>query len=141
MMITEPVTEAINLPSGDYYIGDPCYVLSNEDYKEMLTQAYGNKFEKETHFATIRGHKLFVSGTSYGDGIFDDDMGNAYMVDSGQLSCVPMELVEDVNEAARCGTLNDFVEDFDCHPVSENGFIDIGECEIFTGLYDDEEEE
>ena len=138
MMITEPVTEAISLPAGDYYIGDPCYVLSDEDYKEMLTQAYGNK---KTYSATIRGHKLFVSGTYYGDGIYSDEVGNAYMVDSGQLSCVPMELVEDVNEAARCGTLNDFVNDFDCHPVSENGFIDVGECEIFTGLYDDEEEE
>ena len=72
-----------------FYIGDPCYVLNDEEY-------YGN-WEKNYKFddgeiKTDCG-TWFVHSTAYGDGEYYDNNGVGYGVDSGTIAVIPLEVV------------------------------------------------
>lgn len=88
------------LPKGDYVITDPCYVLSDENYDKLIysetdVDEKGNKkFEPLDGVGKINETLLFSHGTLWGDGSYDDGDGYQYGVDSGQIGCIPMELVD-----------------------------------------------
>lgn len=72
-----------------FYIGDPCYVLNDEEY-------YGN-WEKKYNFddgeiKTDCG-TWFVHSTAYGDGEYYDNNGTSYGVDSATIAVIPLEVV------------------------------------------------
>ena len=75
-----------------FYIGDLSYVLSNHFYCGVL----GDELGYPTGIIHISGG--ICIGTAYtacGDGVFVDNHGNRYCVDSGMLGIVPLELVKD----------------------------------------------
>lgn len=81
-----------------FYIGDPCYVLSDEIYDKM--------FDEETDFKTGKvkvddNFSFIVHSTAWGDGEYFDNSGISYGVDSGTLSVIPIELLEN----------NEFIEE------------------------------
>lgn len=73
------------LPAGQYYIGDFANIVADQVYC-LVACADGV-------FTTPKG-KFFVHRTRQGDGIFNDNDGNDYIVDSGVLSVVPSTLYE-----------------------------------------------
>lgn len=88
------------LPKGDYVISDPCYVLSEENYDKLIysdkLDEKGNKeFEPLDGVGSIDGISLFNHSTRWGDGRYYDDERYEYGVDSGQIGCIPMELVDE----------------------------------------------
>ena len=85
-----------------YWIGDPCYVLNEANgfdwgqivYDTDLFNLIRPKDEQGGVF-DIGGHKVAVSSTAHGDGLYADESGKLYGVDAGCLSCVPVELLPD----------------------------------------------
>lgn len=85
-----------------FYIGDVCYVLSDEIYLEQWGQGY---HFMDGEITTDNGYEFGVAGTAYGDGVYRDQHYNVYGVDAGVLGIVPLELVEDEEKANDLGTV------------------------------------
>lgn len=73
-----------------FYIGDICYVLSDDIYSGVWGKI---GLYADGEYATADGNKFAVASTAYGDGCYGDDYGNVYGVDAGVLGLVPFELV------------------------------------------------
>lgn len=81
------------------YIGDPCYVLKDEDYDQWCDQ-----LEYEDGVINIGDLQWCAAGTANGDGEYcDNDSDALYGVDSGSIGLVPLELVEDMERAKTLG--------------------------------------
>ena len=87
------------LPAGAYYVGDPCYLFSHDEYGEMRWRAFCAALAAVEGDAThgvmleFEGHKVFVSSTNTGDGIYTDNRGGMYSVDAGMIGAVPEALL------------------------------------------------
>lgn len=84
----------VEFKAGKYYIGDPCYVIKDD----TLWQKFCNDLEKTNYGSKkplfINGIKVFSKSTHHGDGIYFDQFKKKYLVDSGMIGCVPVELVQ-----------------------------------------------
>ena len=131
-------TGLVTLPAGEYYIGDPCYVIHDDEWMPFL-EANGLLDNDGFHPACEYHDKpCFVSSTMYGDGTYPvwGPVGQKPIgVDAGLLSAVPSDLVADRGEAERLGFFVTFAEDFACG--WEDGTIIFGDYRIATG--DDDE--
>lgn len=116
------------LEAGEYYIGDPCYVIADEEWDDFLDVF----ISKDSGFFEYKGHRFFVSSTAYGDGSYEDNFNNTYPVDAGLIGAIPMELVAQYKE--RDGTLYTFSEPFVCIAcdMEDEGSISIGHIIIKT---------
>lgn len=76
------------LPAGDYYMGDPCYVIAEELW-DKFCDAYQAVDDGVFEF---EGHKVFVCSTQYGDGSYYDNLGKEYGVDAGIIGLIPVAL-------------------------------------------------
>jgi hypothetical protein len=76
------------LPPGTYYIGDPCYVFNDRDWKIICDNCLD-----DLGIIDIFKHKFFMEGTTYGDGTYHDNFGRSYPVDAGLIGAVPIELI------------------------------------------------
>ena len=131
------------LPKGWYMISDPCYVLSRETYLKDLLNTSEDVKEWENMkpiegYVEIKGHKLFNNSTYIGDGEYYDNDGCSYEVDSGQLSCIPIELIEDERFGSQFKKMTNlggrrlelFHKDFECS--YDDGTFHFGEISIDT---------
>lgn len=75
-----------------FYIGDICYVLSDELYHGVW--GGDHDFEDGMFTDPATGYSFAVAGTAYGDGEYDDGHGRVYPVDAGVIGLVPLELAE-----------------------------------------------
>lgn len=87
------LTESTNIISneGQFYIGDPCYVLGDDLYYGTWDKIYGF----EDGVINCGEFSFIVHGTAYGDGEYSDEQGRIYGVDSGTIALVPIELCKD----------------------------------------------
>jgi hypothetical protein len=79
----------LKLPPGKYYIGDPCYVFNDDTWQRLLD---GAPFEGA--IVEFDGRQLWGQSTAHGDGVYLDQDGNEFGVDSGVLAAIPIELVD-----------------------------------------------
>ena len=86
----ETVGEKITSPSGKFWVGDPCYVLSDDIYYGIWDDKYN--FE-DGIIDCGNGLSFLVHGTAYGDGSYQGTNGTEYGVDSGTLAIIPMDLI------------------------------------------------
>lgn len=92
--------------AGKYFVGDPCYALSDEVYDE-----WGTKKFSSGEIVTSQG-VFFVHGTMYGDGMYFDDEETKYPVDSGTLALIPWILCEKLKHRSKIpGRILTFRED------------------------------
>jgi hypothetical protein len=82
----------LTLPAGKYYIGDPCYVISDRDAWIEFIESCGY-FEASCE-AYIGEDKFWASETAYGDGGYWCSRGKELSVDSGLIGIVPFSVVE-----------------------------------------------
>ena len=94
-----------SLQPGYYWIGDPCYILSEENYDELL------KSVKDDGIVLQKGeHTSIALYTDHGDGEYDV-LSSLYnnrvtflsehvklAVDSGLIAITSIELVEDISD-------------------------------------------
>lgn len=81
------------LPAGEYYVGDPCYVL-HEAWSEICDVICDREFNMRAWTLELDdGRLVTMANTAYGDGEYQDESGNRYGVDAGLLGAI---LVSDV---------------------------------------------
>ena len=120
------------LPAGKYWIGDPCYVLDDDngdfDWGTFCRFCFqgDSSGRKNEGIVTHQGITFAYFGTAYGDGAYVDQEGNLYGVDAGMLGCIP------IDHAGYChlGDIHDFPEPFSCN--YNNGTITFGHIVIKT---------
>jgi len=76
----------IKLPAGKYFISDPCYVVPDEYWMDVLEESdYFPRSEGgEANFNyKSKNHKVWAGGTAWGDGCYRSNEYREYGVDSG----------------------------------------------------------
>lgn len=102
-----------------FYIGDLCYGASDDTY-----QVYDqNGFDDGIYEDPKTGLKFAVASTAYGDGEFEDEHGNKYGVDAGNLSIIPYEIADQSNRSL--GSMHYFEGEGKASFVFEDGEFSI----------------
>jgi hypothetical protein len=85
-------------PAGVYYIGDPCYVIPDEDWDVVLeaTNFFGAGRREASDFDDglyhWDGRTCFTAFTKHGDGCYGTRKGNVMVgVDSGTIGLIPIK--------------------------------------------------
>lgn len=104
-------TVTATLPAGEYYIGDPCYAICSVGL-------------------------MWVHGTLYGDGVYVDEKGYVYCVDSGQLGAILFKNTgKPRKELSDLGRIVKFDAPFVCS--YKKGVFSFGHITIDTGFSGD----
>ena len=88
--LAEPIYNtrmSIKLPPGRYFVGDPCYVFSREDWDNFACDAILDGKE------TMKDLPYFAAHTANGDGEFRGSNGFKFGVDAGLLGAIPEALI------------------------------------------------
>lgn len=89
------------LPAGRYVLSDPCYMLGDAFYNQLLEAKYAGPGGDDAHtgdniVANTEYGPLMLMSTYHGDGSYDGFFGEQHIdcpVDSGQLAILPWALV------------------------------------------------
>jgi len=131
------MSEKTTIPPGIYFIGDPCY---------LFAKGWGRILDATSYFdkPLFEDNKCLVAfGTAYGDGVYKDQYGGPFCVDSGTIGATSIQYYEP--EKVRMMSLNmlgdivEFTQETECW--KEGSVIHIGEIAIETDPEDDEEDE
>jgi hypothetical protein len=131
------------LPPGDYLIIDPCYILERTRAL-TLSDAAACEGAPVVVPDPQTGALCAVSPTATGDGVYADQDGHRYGVDSGMLACLPLAMLDavalvtlpmhDKSEGqVCCGRLVTFALPSPCSPCDAAGVIRFGHIAIQTG--------
>lgn len=117
------------MPAGRYYVGDLCYVMSDEQWEEVCELTIDGNNCLEGIFTMKDGTRFAMYSTEYGDGRYPDLEGNQYSVDSGTIGCV---LVSSAKKDPDIGLGNviEFPEEFETR--RNRGTIHFGHTRINT---------
>jgi hypothetical protein len=125
----------VTAPEGEYFVGDPCYAVPNEQWDELLESCdYFN-----SPIGRAGEYEVLAFSTQYGDGTYGDTAGYTYSVDSGMIGITPMAMTTKTREELeRLGRIVNFER-----PVlasnHRDGRIVFSGIEIDTGEQDDDE--
>ena len=102
------------MPAGSYYIGDLCYVMTDEEWDEVCSLTIVNNQCIEGEFTMKDGRRFAMYGTRWGDGEYYDYTGNAYSVDSGTIGCIKFSDIraKKYEDIESLGVLHEFSTDF-----------------------------
>lgn len=92
------------LMQGKYFLGDPSIVLPEKIYIGI----WGNLYNYDNGKFNILGKHLCVHNTHYGDGVYIDTRNRKYMVESGVIGLVPLELIENIELCNNNGHIFNF---------------------------------
>ena len=119
----------VDMPSGQYYIGDPIYALPSERFDEWFLPLLTGE---ETGKGLLDGYEYVVFWTKHGDGCFKGSDGNEYGVDGGSIAAIPAALMDDPFYE-----YDDFPEPFTCERNGTTGQLRFGHITIETGNDDE----
>ena len=108
--------DSMMMPAGKYYVGDLCYVMDDE-WDEVCQGFFAGRTDQgcnEGVFCLADGRRYASFNTKWGDGEYEDDMGNRYGVDAGLIGCIRLD---DINHGSSAnhidgGQVFDFPQDF-----------------------------
>lgn len=127
---------------GKAYIGDPCYVIPDDLWMDIVKAWFAPEIDGDTIVVEIDGFEFVMGGTAYGDGCYDAKgvVGHC-PVDSGSLSVIPFALVEKWGKGEDGdGIVADIKEG--SFAEIEDGVLTVGGIVIDTNdNYDEEDEE
>jgi hypothetical protein len=122
------------LPAGDYFVGDPCYLIPDGSYEEWVESAQAAMVDEDLYVADVAGHQVAACGIVW-DSDFTDAEGREYGEDSGLIGAVPVGIaVQDDPDIVGLVHRVTFPTDFEVY-VSE-GALHIGHVTI--NVYPDE---
>jgi len=92
--------EKITFDAGRYYIGDPCYVVTDdEEWEEIGAQTgwFGSEpfAGYDENLFLKKGKECWAESTAWGDGCYQGSDGGEYWVDAGLIGIVPVEAIDD----------------------------------------------
>lgn len=131
------------MPAGKYYVGDLCYVMTNEEWNEFckLTTSGNQCIDGEFNFAD--GRRFATYGTKWGDGEYRSNVGTSHSVDAGLIGCFRVEDIKanKYDDIESLGAIVDFEKDFKTY--ENDGLIVLGHVIINTDpdeYYEEEDE-
>jgi hypothetical protein len=122
-------SKSVVVPKGEYVLGDPCYVVPNDDWSDLLNSC--NYFNHPV--GRVRDFNILGFGTKWGDGCYRDTKGNVYPVDAGLIGLVPVAYAEVEPDSV----IVSFSEPTLCQ--NDDGILKFGSYVIDTVLVEDEE--
>lgn len=128
--------EAVTLPAGVYWIGDPCYAIHGDDeWKHVCDSLDGPMTDMQ-----LLGDRMIIMETEYGDDEYFDMQGNPYGVDAGLIGILPLKMVAPGDYAA--GIVHRFDEPFEVIR-HEGGLLQFGHVVINTNpsVHDEDDED
>jgi len=129
----------MTMPAGKYYIGDLCYVMDNEEWRELCNIIIQGEKIADGEFELPDGRRFAIYGTAYGDGEYYDQYGHTYSVDAGSIGCILMSDIcaHKYDNILDLGAVQEFAEPF--ATGSQNGELEFGHVVIDTNpVYEDE---
>jgi len=82
------------MPAGKYYVGDLCYVMTDEEWDEVCGLLFEGRSDhgcNEGEFTLKDGRRFASYHTAYGDGRYESNMWTDHSVDSGGIGCIRLE--------------------------------------------------
>ena len=144
-VMNNDVTDQHIMPAGKYYVGDPCYVISNENWIPFLENVgyFGTHTKADNGDIVVNWYEglfsynfrtCFAHNTAWGDGIYqlveDHKIINEIWVDAGVISIMPFDAIDDKERAFACGAVYEFDKPFNVQFV--DGRFIIGNLKIET---------
>lgn len=132
------------MPAGKYYIGDLCYVMS-DDWDEVCELTIKDSKVINGEFEMKDGRRFAMYSTKYGDGLYRSNMGTKHAVDSGTIGCILVDDIIDIPKFEiedKLGTVVTIDRSFST--AERDGLIVFGDVIINTESdewYEDLEEE
>ncbi len=85
--------EYIFAEPGQYYIGDICYLFKEQEWAELIgaTDCFTLEDNSNYWMGQYKGVEIFTASTAHGDGVYWDQNGSEYFVDSGMLGAVRID--------------------------------------------------
>lgn len=139
------IRNAVTFPPGKYYIGDPCYVINDDDWMDYL-DTYPKHPDPGAGWidgilVTYKGLPCWHDGTAWGDGGYLDQHGHEYSVDAGIIGVIPFELcTKQEYDIEELGRVHEFEDEFLVY-VDDDHVFHIGQFEIPTDPEDDEDDQ
>lgn len=108
------------MPAGKYYVGDLCYVINDSKVWSEVCDLTLTKQGKsiEGAFTLESGKRFAMFSTAYGDGVYNDQEGREYAVDSGSIGCIKVEDITEDEIREDLGNIIEFPNEF---YVKKNG--------------------
>ena len=102
------------MPAGEYYIGDLCYVMTDEEWNQFCKITISGPKVLDGEFELPDGRKFATYCTAYGDGLYRDQYENSYSVDAGLIGCIKREdiRIEKYKDIEDLGKFHTFETDF-----------------------------
>ena len=79
------------MTAGKYYVGDLCYVMSDEEWEQVCKITIVGHKCIEGEFNLPDGRRFAMYNTKWGDGLYKDQNNHQYGVDSGTIGCIKVE--------------------------------------------------
>lgn len=121
------------LKAGKYFVGDLCYVM-HPQWGEFCDKTIRENEVIDGEVTLDNGVKVISLRTYFGDGCYDDQLGNSYGVDAGLIGCIRVEDINDPESWLEGGNIIDFPYDFEGQ--SKEGILYIGHIRIDTKCED-----
>ena len=103
----------MTMPAGRYYIGDLCYVMSDDEWDEFCSLTIKGNRCIDGEFNMPDGRRFATYGTAWGDGVYYDYYGNSYSVDAGLIGCILVsDIKEKLDDISDLGNVIDFQASF-----------------------------
>lgn len=128
------------LPADEYIIVDPCYVMPDKAYQDMIDIIYSTNRMEENEY-TYKGKKMVIYGTAYGDGGYSNSANNnEIFVDSGQIAIIPTSVLTKkvIKENIKHAVVINFDNTVICN--NDGGYMTFGHVEVDT-KQDDEDDD
>lgn len=80
----------VKVPAGKYWLGDPCYVISSEDWSKVC-EAFSSEENEGKSVVQVdlgNGNLVVLCQTAWGDGEYRSSKGHSIPVDSGTIGLV-----------------------------------------------------
>lgn len=120
----------IKIPAGTYFLGDPCHGVDDEDWMSLLKSCVF--FDGSAKGTLPSGESVVAFSTTYGDGEYYSQFGDAFPVDTGLIGLVPWMGSETQVEAVKILVGIKVTFDVDTIAYSDAGVLVFGHIEIDT---------
>lgn len=133
---------SIELSKNDYIVIDPCYVMKDDLYNQMVDQMYKNYDANGSaqNELEIDGIRFAVFNTAHGDGVYQSNTNSIFSVDAGIIGAIPLSFCDETTIKKYKKLLSDecFFITGEIIAKSDGSTLSFNDLEIYTG-YDEED--